>query len=220
MAFPNPFFVTDLDGTNGFSIAPANNRAGLGESVSGNFDFNGDGIPDLVIGALNEDPNATDNAGVTYVVFGTSAGLGATFSVTDLDGTNGVAFNGITTGDFTGQDVAGIGDVNDDGVDDLLIGAFNANPNGNRSGQAYVVFGSSTGFAGSSVDLSSLDGTNGYIIDGQSMFNRVGYSLSTAGDFNGDGIDDFLVGAPGEYATYLVFGTSSTVATPPVAHLA
>ena len=214
MAFSNPFFVTDLDGTNGFSIAPANNRAGLGESVSGNFDFNGDGIPDLVIGALNEDPNAVSNAGVTYVVFGTSAGLGATFSVTDLDGTNGVAFNGITSGDFTGQDVAGLGDVNGDGIDDLLIGAFNADPNGTRSGQAFVVFGSSTGFGGSSVDLSSLDGTNGYVINGYSAQDRLGIAISTAGDFNDDGIDDFLVGATGQYSAYLVFGTTDAVATP------
>ena len=107
--------------------------------------------------------------------------------------------------------------MNGDGVDDLLIGAPYANANGRGdSGETYLVFGdelasldAANGIAGS-IDLSDLNGTTGYRIKGIAAYDFSGRSVSSAGDVNGDGYDDLLIGAiyadsrAGE--TYLVFG--------------
>jgi Ca2+-binding RTX toxin-like protein len=115
--------------------------------------------------------------------------------------------------------VSTAGDVNGDGVDDLLIGAYRADPNGYASGASYVVFGGAGIGNGGNLELSALDGTNGFRLSGAAAFDFSGVAVSTAGDVNGDGVDDLLIGAPfadpngdGSGASYVVFGQ----ATPPV----
>jgi hypothetical protein len=92
--------------------------------------------------------------------------------------------------------VSSAGDVNGDGFDDLIVGAYGADPNGSNSGSSYVVFGKSGGFA-ATINLSTLDGTNGFRLDGVAADDRSGFSVSSAGDVNGDGFDDLIVGAYG-----------------------
>ena len=88
----------------------------------------------------------------------------------------------------TGFSVSGAGDVNGDGIGDIIIGAFNASPHGKQfSGKSYVVFGKSGGM-GASFELSSLDGSNGFALNGTNADERTGFSVSSAGDVNGDGI--------------------------------
>jgi len=117
-----------------------------------------------------------------------------TIDISSLDGTNGFIINGIDPGDFSGWSVSGVGDVNGDGIDDLIIGAIGGNLGGFNAGESYVVFGSNSGFV-SPFELSSLDGSNSFIINGISPNDYSGGSLSRAGDVNGDGIDDLLIGA-------------------------
>ena len=112
--------------------------------------------------------------------------------------------------------MSGAGDVNGDGIADLLIGAVGAAPNGELSGASYVVFGRDTAQTGAfpaSLDLSDLDGTNGFRLDGVAAGDRSGRAVSSAGDVNGDGIADLLIGALGAApngnlsgASYVVFG--------------
>ena len=132
--------------------------------------------------------------------------------LSSLDGSSGFRLDGVTDSDESGRSVSAAGDVNGDGIDDLLIGAPFADPNGGNSGTSYVVFGSSAAFA-SAIDLSSLNGSSGFRLDGVTSNDRSGFSVSAAGDVNGDGIDDLLIGARfadpngGNSGTsYVVFG--------------
>ena len=95
----------------------------------------------------------------------------------------------------SGFSVAGAGDVNGDGIDDLIIGAPDADPGGTTAGESYVVFGTAAGFA-ASLDLAALDGSNGFRLDGIDDYDHSGFSVAGAGDVNGDGIDDLIIGAP------------------------
>jgi Ca2+-binding RTX toxin-like protein len=203
--------LSDLDGSNGFALNGIDGSDDSGRSVSGAGDINGDGIDDLIVGAPDADPNG-NYSGQSYVVFGRPEGFAAQMDLSDLDGSNGFALNGIDGSDDSGTSVSGAGDINGDGIDDLIVGAPDADPNGEQSGQSYVVFGRVEGFA-AQLELSDLDGSNGFALNGIDMFDNAGGSVSGAGDINGDGIDDLIIGAyradpNGEYSgqSYVVFG--------------
>jgi len=93
--------------------------------------------------------------------------FGAVVELFDLNGSNGFVFNGVDIGDFSGRSVIGAGDINGDGVDDLIIGAYRADPNGNSdAGESYVVFGSSGVGSTGAIELSGLSGTTGFVLNG------------------------------------------------------
>ena len=166
--FPAAFELTSLfpqaggDGSSGFVLKGVDADDHSGVSVSGAGDVNGDGIDDLIIGASGADPNNNSEAGESYVVFGRTTGFPAAFELTSLfpqaggDGSSGFVLKGVDATDFSGWSVSGAGDVNGDGIDDLIIGAYDADPNGKASaGESYVVFGRATGFP-AAFELTSL----------------------------------------------------------------
>ncbi len=115
--------------------------------------------------------------------------------LSQLDGANGFRISGIDEGDRSGWSVAGAGDVNGNGIDDVIIGARDAKHDGKRdAGESYVVFGSSAGFA-ASLDLSALDGADGFRLDGIDRRDVSGWSVAGAGDVNADGVEDLIIGA-------------------------
>jgi hypothetical protein len=138
--------LSTLTGSNGFTLNGIDQSDNSGWSVSGAGDINGDGIDDLIIGALGADPNGVGAAGESYVVFGQDTvngpGFGASLDLSTLTGSNGFTLNGIDQSDNSGWSVSGAGDINGDGIDDLIIGALGADPNGvGAAGESYVVFG-------------------------------------------------------------------------------
>ena len=210
----------DLNGTNGFAINGGSLLATSGSAVSTAGDINADGVDDIIIGA----PGENGLAGRSYVVFGKNVAQDGDFLATfdlasltspDGDGSNGFIINGIATGDQSGHAISHAGDINGDGIADVIIGAHQAN---SGDGQSYVVFGKDSA-AGETFnphfDLSALDGRNGFVINGVSesgteIGHGSGFSVSSAGDINGDGIDDVVVGADSQNAwigaSYVVFG--------------
>jgi hypothetical protein len=197
-AFSANFDLSSLNGSNGFVIN-GNANDFFGASVSNAGDVNNDDIDDLIIGAYN----AASGAGQSYVVFGSSSGFSESLNLSDLNGSNGFVINGINGNDVSGYSVSAAGDVNDDDIADLIIGAPFALAG---AGQSYVVFGSSNGFS-ESLDLSNLDSSQGFAINGINATDSSATSVSAAGDINNDGADDLLVGAPGAGQTYVIFGT-------------
>ena len=158
-----------------------------GGSVSGAGDVNGDGNNDLLVGAAyNMEGGAY--AGAAYLVLGPVSG--------DLDLSLADAkLVGEESFDFAGTSVSGAGDLNNDGNADLLVGAYHESEGGYGAGAAYVVLGPVTG----DLDLSLADAK----LVGEEGYDAAGGTVSGAGDVNGDGNDDVLVGA----SSYAEVGT-------------
>jgi hypothetical protein len=150
--------------------------------VSTAGDVNGDGFADVIFAAPFADLEG-ENSGQAYVLFGSNQPFSRSFDLATLNGSNGFALSGIE-GDRTGFA------VNGDGYGDLLIGAPSTD------GSTYVVFGSPNPFP-ANLDLSLLDGSNGFVLESVlDDYNVLGRGVSAAGDVNGDGIDDLIVGDP------------------------
>ncbi|MDF2462199.1 MAG: hypothetical protein K0Q43_434 [Ramlibacter sp.] len=200
--------LSSLDGSNGFRLNGAARGEHSGHSVSAAGDVNGDGFADLIVGA----DAANSSAGASYVVFGKASGFGSALNLSSLDGSNGFRLNGVAASDSSGHSVSAAGDVNGDGFADLIVGADGAN---SQAGASYVVFGKASGF-GAEINLSSLDGSNGFQLNGAAG-DRSGFSVSSAGDVNGDGFADLIVGAytadpngDNSGSSFVVFGGNFT----------
>ena len=147
----------------------------------------------------------------------------AAIDLTDIAaGTGGFVIYGEDANDQSGRSIASAGDVNGDGYDDLIIGALLGDASGDAkadAGDSYVVFGTASGF-GATLELADVAaGTGGFVIHGEDAGDRSGFAVASAGDLNGDGFDDLVIGAPrGDAAgdakasagdVYVLFGKAS-----------
>ncbi len=215
--FASSIHLSGLNGSNGFRMVGVGFGDNSGLPVAAAGDVNGDGINDMLIAAAQSDQSGSDT-GSTYIVFGraATAPFAASMDLSSLNGSNGFRLGGVSVMDSSGYSAAAAGDVNGDSIDDVIIGAFRASPNGTRSGSSYVVFGRSAGTPFASViSLSSLNGSSGFRLDGEAANHYSGRSVASASDVNGDGINDLIVGADGASpngavsgSSYVVFGRS------------
>jgi hypothetical protein len=172
--------------------------------------MNGDGLADLLIGAPYSDPTSGSNAGRSYVVFGktdtTAVHLGAI-----ANGSGGFVVNGHSSDEQTGFSIASAGDVNGDGLTDLLIGAPYSDPGtGINEGMSYVIFGRFNNTT--PIDLIGLTPLQGIKIKGWLSDAKSGFSVASAGDVNGDGFADLIIGEPEFFSrggAYVVFGSAT-----------
>lgn len=195
--------VSTLDGTNGFTIEGIGPSDATGVSIENAGDINGDGRSDIILGAFAADPSGRDDAGEAYVIFGQRQ-WDATVDVAGLHGTNGFRIAGLDEAGHLALSVAAAGDLNGDGFDDVVVSAPGAD---GGCGEVYVVFGKSGGFD-ASIDLATLDGSNGFRIDGAAIGDNLGQSVAGIGDFDGDGIDDLAIGSKAgpHGSVYIVLG--------------
>jgi len=145
----------------------------FGNSVCTAGDVNGDGYSDVIVGAPDYSETASSHEGAAYAYFGSSIGLSDSVSWFKTGG---------SPGDRFGYAVFTAGDVNGDGFSDVVVGA----PTDSSAGNAYVYHGSASG----------LSGTSNWNVSG-SPIAKFGFSVATAGDFNGDGYSDVIIGAVG-----------------------
>lgn len=140
----------------------------LGAAIAAAGDVNGDGVSDLIIGAPGND-DLDEAAGAVYVRSGSDGSLLHTFY-------------GAFTNDVFGTSVAGVGDLNQDGFPDILVGAPFQDDQGTDSGSAKV--------------LSGLDGATLYLMTGSSAGAQFGSVVASLGDVNNDHVLDLAVGSP------------------------
>ncbi|MBI2474959.1 FG-GAP repeat protein [Candidatus Uhrbacteria bacterium] len=170
-----------------------------GWSVAGVGDVNDDGVDDLAIGAPGDDDGGS-GAGAVYVLYGPLSSGKMSLTKADLK------LTGKASADYVGWNVAGVGDVNDDGVDDLAIGAIDDDDGSSGAGAVYVLYGP---LENGNVSLTKAD----LKLTGTSVNDNVGRSVAKAGDLNHDGIDDLAIGATGDDdggsgagAVYVLYG--------------
>src|SRR5687767_2972821 len=143
--YPATIQLSALNGTTGFVINGIDADDSSGRSIAGAGDLDDDGFADMIIGAPEADPGGDAGAGESYIVFG-KASWAASVDLAAL-GADGVRLDGINPGDHSGISVSGAGDVNDDGIEDVIVGASDAFGGNPQAGHAYVVFGKTAGWA-------------------------------------------------------------------------
>ena len=210
---PSVIDLSALDGTTGFALRGAENDDQAGASVTSAGDVNGDGYGDLIVGAYR----AGVDRGAAYVVFGNAGPFASVVNLSALNGDDGFKINGAADGDYAGTSVAA-GDVNGDGFSDIIVGAPNADGPGTNSGEAYVIFGTGSAFQ-PVIELSALAIATGFKINGGAAGDQVGVAVA-AGDFNGDGKSDLMVGAydadgavANAGAAFVIFGKAASFGT-------
>ena len=170
--------LTTLAPADGFSIQGDYDFDRAGLSVSSAGDVNGDGYDDFLIGAPSADDGGEFNVGKTYVIFGKASGF-ANIDLAALASADGFVITGDSQQDGSGGKVSSAGDVNDDGYDDIVIGATGGDDGVTDAGEAYVIFGKGSGFT--DINLGALDPADGFEIVGAATSDQVGISVSSAG---------------------------------------
>ena len=163
----------------------------FGYSVENLGDLDGDGVNDLAVGAINDDEGTGTNLGAVHIIFMNTDGSVASIVEINSSTTNGPS---LAASDNFGTSIANIGDLNNDGVNDLAVGALGDDGGGTNRGAVHIMYMNTDGSVDSTVEIN--DSTeNGPTLSDDDEF---GTSIANIGDLNNDGVNDLAVGALGD----------------------
>ncbi|WP_281310417.1 HYR domain-containing protein [Flavobacterium flavigenum] len=196
-----------LDGANGFKIDGKAAKDDLGFKTKSAGDINGDGIPDIMIGAPGADFGGASNVGEIYVIFGGSGFSFDSFDVSTLNGTNGFVIRGVVADEKLGDMISSVGDFNQDGIDDIIVGD---NFNSGAKGTAFIFYGKNSGFQ-PLYNRTDIDNSKGLFITLDATATTTVKDVSAAGDINHDGVPDAVIteNSNGKTNYYIIFGHAS-----------
>ncbi len=180
--------------------------ASFGASVAGAGDVNGDGYSDVIVGAYTYD-NGISNEGAAFIYQGSAAGISTTAAAM-------VESNQASA--YLGAAVASAGDVNGDGYSDVIVGAYLYDNGESNEGAAFIYHGSA----------ASISTTAAALVESNQASANFGAAVASAGDVNGDGYSDVIVGAytydngeSNEGAAFVYLGSAAGISTTPAAML-
>ncbi len=160
-----------------------------GKSVAHIGDLNNDGVEDLAVGAPGDDTGGSTR-GAVWILFMNANGTVSDYQkISDTDGNFGGT---LADGDQFGEAVAGIGDINKDGVEDIAVGAFGSDDGSSDRGAIYILFMTDSGYVASEQKIGYNSGGFTYALASGALF---GCDITTLGDINKDGVNDIAVGA-------------------------
>jgi hypothetical protein len=200
--------LNNFDSEQGFTITGVDLSDSTNQFAARMGDINGDNIPDYAIGL----PNAASKKGMFYVLYGGNNSLYSNIDLDSLSSTQGFTVTGANINDQIGSSFSEAGDINDDGIDDFIIGSYRSR---SFTGIVYVIYGKLGGL--SNIDLSNFSSEQGFTITGPKAFSFNGYSVVGNIDANKDGISDIVIGTP--YGTdgrvgYIIYGSSEQLLMP------
>lgn len=190
---------TQIDVTNQPRLVGESENDRVGYTIAPAGDVNNDGFDDFTFGTIYED-SEDKNAGAAYIVYGRSELFSGEVSISNFS-----KYTGSNSADKFGAALAGVGDINNDGFDDLVMGAPRFGEH--RTGEIYILYGGTEQLSGGEIADEPQH------FSGEAEFDEAGTSVAPAGDVNGDGFADFIIGSPGNDSTddnagtvYIVFG--------------
>lgn len=164
----------------------------IGYEVESIGDLDGDGVNDIALGTTRDDDGATD-AGAVYIVFLNSNGTVKDYQ--KISSTQGNFAVSLASNTHFGVGLASIGDVNNDGVQDIAVGAYDDNDGGTKKGAVYILFLNTDGTVNSYQKISDSQGNFNGIL---SINDEFGRGIAGIGDLNGDMVPDIAVGSIGD----------------------
>ena len=195
--YPTTFDLSTLNGSNGFEVSGLSTNLLFGSESQFIGDINNDGLEDIAFGVELATASGLQYAGAAYIIFGSSVPYPSPFDLSTLDGSNGFVVNGVAYDERRGATIAGPGDINGDGIDDLIIGSSSTSPD------EIVIYGT-TSFP-ATITSNDITGTNGFLIDTPGSNQIAGL-----GDVNGDEINDFIINTPHwSGQAWIIFGRSN-----------
>jgi len=211
--------VSTLNGTNGFTVTGLE-LVNVGDGTTESFnigtigDIDGDGTDDILLGRFGPDVNTGASGDIAILRSGTTTAASQdidSFATSDL-----VVLTGLDAGVASTASVTGGFDINGDGDGDIVVGVPGDDTAGVNAGAVYVVYGG-TGIA-DSVDLTALDGTDGFTITGLSAGDGLGMVVQSLGDVSGDGFEDLgILTQSGDL--YLIYGIDNAATFPATINL-